>query len=82
MTGFENKLGAQAPVDFWNPVGLAADGDVAAFKRRCFMEVEHGRISMMATMGNLDAIRFHEFLCLSLCSAMQAFYPLFQSLHV
>ena len=44
----------QAPVGFWDPVGFTADGDVAAFKRRRSVELKHGRISMMATMGALD----------------------------
>merc|ERR1740115_498728 len=48
---FENELGVQAPVGFWDPVGFTADGDVAAFKRRRSVELKHGRISMMACMG-------------------------------
>jgi len=54
MMAFENELGVQAPVGFWDPVGFTADGDVAAFKRRRSVELKHGRISMMATMGALD----------------------------
>ena len=53
MTAFENELGVQAPVGFWDPVGFTSDGDVAAFKRRRSVELKHGRISMMATMGVL-----------------------------
>ena len=56
LTAFENELGVQAPVGFWDPVGFTADGDVAAFKRRRSVELKHGRISMMATMGDLDAL--------------------------
>ena len=48
---FENELGVQAPVGFWDPVGFTSDGDVASFKRRRSVELKHGRISMMATMG-------------------------------
>lgn len=48
---FENELGVQAPVGFWDPVGFTSDGDVATFKRRRSVELKHGRISMMATMG-------------------------------
>ena len=55
MTAFENELGVQAPVGFWDPVGFTSDGDVAAFKRRRSVELKHGRISMMATMGVLTA---------------------------
>jgi len=56
LTAFENELGVQAPVGFWDPVGFTADGDVAAFKRRRSVELKHGRISMMATMGALTAM--------------------------
>eukprot|EP00434_Breviolum_minutum_P041838 symbB.v1.2.037221.t1/scaffold5435.1/size40275/4 len=56
MLAFENELGVQAPVGFWDPVGFTADGDVAAFKRRRSVELKHGRISMMATMGASDLI--------------------------
>ena len=52
---FENELGVQEPVGFWDPAGFTADGDVANFKRRRSVELKHGRISMMATMGPLFA---------------------------
>ena len=45
----------QDPVGFWDPVGFTSDGDVATFKRRRSVELKHGRISMMATMGHVDA---------------------------
>merc|ERR1719375_3064811 len=48
---FENELGVQEPVGFWDPVGFTADGDVSAYKRRRSVELKHGRISMLATMG-------------------------------
>merc|ERR1719226_247522 len=48
---FENELGVQAPVGFWDPIGYTSDGDEAAFKRRRQTELKHGRISMLATMG-------------------------------
>jgi light-harvesting complex I chlorophyll a/b binding protein 1 len=48
---FESELGVQAPIGFWDPLGLSADGDVAAFKRRRETELKHGRLSMLATMG-------------------------------
>jgi len=51
MRAFENELGVQAPVGFWDPVGFTADGDVEAFQRRRQTEIKHGRISMLATMG-------------------------------
>merc|ERR1712242_411408 len=51
LRAFESELGVQEPVGFWDPLGLAADGDVAAFKRRRSVEIKHGRICMLATMG-------------------------------
>ena len=51
MTAFENELGVQAPVGFWDPAGFTADGSVENFKRRRQTELKHGRISMLATMG-------------------------------
>jgi len=51
LRAFENELGVQAPVGFWDPLGLSADGDVEVFRRRRETEIKHGRISMLATMG-------------------------------
>merc|ERR550537_1138522 len=51
LRAFESELGVQEPVGFWDPAGFTSDGDVAKFKRRRSVELKHGRISMMATMG-------------------------------
>merc|ERR1711904_84946 len=51
LRAFENELGVQEPVGFWDPLGFSADGDVASFKRRRSVELKHGRICMLATMG-------------------------------
>eukprot|EP00913_Durusdinium_trenchii_P022386 g21030.t1 len=51
LSAFENELGVQAPVGFWDPAGFTADGSVEDFKRRRQTELKHGRISMLATMG-------------------------------
>jgi hypothetical protein len=51
LRAFENELGVQEPVGFWDPLGFTADGDGLAFKRRRHVELKHGRISMLATMG-------------------------------
>eukprot|EP00913_Durusdinium_trenchii_P025830 g24242.t1 len=40
-----------APVGFWDPLGLSADGDVETFKRRRAAELKHGRICMLACVG-------------------------------
>merc|ERR1712159_271205 len=51
LRAFESELGVQEPAGFWDPLGFTADGDVASFKRRRSVELKHGRICMMATMG-------------------------------
>merc|ERR1719224_98095 len=51
LRAFENELGVQAPVGFWDPAGLSADGSTENFARRRQTELKHGRISMLATMG-------------------------------
>ena len=40
----QGELGVQAPVGFWDPLGLSADGDMDTFKRRRAVELKHGRI--------------------------------------
>ncbi|CAE7399259.1 FCPE [Symbiodinium natans] len=50
-SAFEGELGVQAPVGFWDPIGLSADGDVDTFKRRRAVELKHGRICMLACVG-------------------------------
>jgi len=51
LRAFEGELGVQAPVGFWDPLGLSADGDVDTFKRRRAAELKHGRICMLACVG-------------------------------
>merc|ERR1719469_965777 len=50
---FEDELGAQAPLGFYDPIGLVADGDQEKFDRLRFVELKHGRISMLAVVGYL-----------------------------
>merc|ERR1712226_1438757 len=51
LRAFEFELGSQAPLGFWDPLGLSADGDEQKFKRRRAIEFKHGRVSMLACMG-------------------------------
>jgi hypothetical protein len=55
MASFEKSLGAQAPLGFYDPLGLVADGDQAKFDRLRYVEIKHGRISMLAVAGYLVA---------------------------
>lgn len=50
---FESELGAQEPLGFFDPLGLVADGDQAKFDRLRYVEIKHGRISMLAVAGYL-----------------------------
>eukprot|EP00438_Fugacium_kawagutii_P005195 Skav234132 [mRNA] locus=scaffold753:225443:229183:- [translate_table: standard] len=50
-TGFEGLVGDQAPLGFWDPLGLSKDNDVEVFKRRRETEIKHGRVAMFATIG-------------------------------
>jgi len=61
MQAFENELGVQDPVGFWDPVGFTRDGDVQAFKRRRATELKHGRLSMIACIGYIVPEVFGKF---------------------
>merc|ERR1712115_290741 len=51
LRAFENELGVQPPVGFWDPLGFTADGSVENFQRRRAVELKHGRIAMFAATG-------------------------------
>merc|ERR1712050_277004 len=51
LRAFENELGVQAPVGFWDPADFCADGDKANFQRRRAVEIKHGRVAMYACIG-------------------------------
>jgi len=50
---FEDALGAQPPLGFWDPLNLLADADEERFDRLRYVEIKHGRISMLAMLGHL-----------------------------
>merc|ERR1711920_1163640 len=50
---FESELGAQPPLGFFDPLGLLNDADQERFDRLRYVEVKHGRISMLAFLGNI-----------------------------
>ena len=50
---FENEIGAQPPLGFWDPLGLLATADQARFERLRTVETKHGRIAMLAILGHL-----------------------------
>jgi len=53
LSAFEDSLGAQPPIGFFDPLGLVADGDQETFDRLRFVEIKHGRICMLAFLGQI-----------------------------
>lgn len=51
--GFENEIGAQPPLGFWDPLGLLKNADQARFDRLREVETKHGRIAMLAILGHI-----------------------------
>merc|ERR1719273_1579387 len=51
--GFENELGAQAPLGFYDPLGLLDNADQEKFDRLRYVEIKHGRICMLGVVGYL-----------------------------
>eukprot|EP00978_Attheya_sp_CCMP212_P003013 scaffold6177_cov47-Attheya_sp.AAC.2 len=50
---FEDALGAQAPLGFFDPLGLVADGNQETFDRLRYVEIKHGRICQLAFLGQI-----------------------------
>jgi len=50
---FENEVGAQPPLGFYDPLGLLNGADEARFNRLRYVEVKHGRIAMLAVLGHI-----------------------------
>ena len=53
VAAFEGELGAQAPLGFFDPLGLLTNADQARFDRLRAVELKHGRISMLAVLGHI-----------------------------
>jgi len=53
LNSFEKALGAQEPLGFYDPLGLLNDADEERFNRLRNVEIKHGRIAMLAFVGNL-----------------------------
>merc|ERR1712061_879207 len=45
------ELGAVPPLGYWDPFGMMAFQDKAKFDRNRELELKHGRICMVATIG-------------------------------
>lgn len=53
LSAFENEIGAQPPLGFFDPLGLLDDADDARFNRLRYVELKHGRVSMLAVLGHI-----------------------------
>jgi hypothetical protein len=52
-SAFENELGAQEPIGFYDPLNLLKDADEKRFSRLRYVELKHGRIAMLAFAGQI-----------------------------
>ena len=50
---FENEIGVQAPLGFWDPLGLLKDASQERFDRLRTVETKHGRIAQLAILGHI-----------------------------
>ena len=50
---FADAVGAQAPLGFFDPLGLLLDADQERFDRLREVEVKHGRVAMLAVLGHI-----------------------------
>jgi len=53
LNAFESELGAQAPLGFFDPLGMLDDADQDRFDRLRYVEIKHGRIAQLAFLGQI-----------------------------
>jgi len=53
LKAFEDELGAQPPLGFFDPLDLVADATQRRFDRLRFVEIKHGRVCMLAFLGQI-----------------------------
>ena len=53
LNAFEGEVGVQAPLGFFDPLGLLDDADQDRFDRLRYVEIKHGRISQLAFLGQI-----------------------------
>jgi hypothetical protein len=53
LSAFESEIGAQEPLGFYDPLGFLVDADQERFDRLRYVELKHGRISMLAFLGQI-----------------------------
>merc|ERR1719384_1805283 len=53
LKAFESELGVQDPLGFWDPLNLLEGADQERFDPLRYVELKHGRISMLAFLGQI-----------------------------
>jgi hypothetical protein len=53
LQAFEEEIGAQPPLGYWDPLGLLNDADEDRFNRLRYVEIKHGRVAMLAVLGHI-----------------------------
>jgi hypothetical protein len=53
LNAFENELGAQEPLGYWDPLNMLYNADQERFDRLRYVELKHGRIAMLAVAGHI-----------------------------
>ena len=53
LNAFEDELGVQPPLGFWDPMGLLNGADEERFNRLRYVEIKHGRIAQLGFLGNI-----------------------------
>jgi len=52
-SAFDNELGVQAPLGYWDPLGMLDNASQDQFDRLRYVEIKHGRVAMLAFLGNI-----------------------------
>jgi len=53
LNAFEDELGVQPPLGFFDPLGLLDGANQERFDRLRFVEIKHGRVAMLAFLGQI-----------------------------
>ncbi|EJK47965.1 hypothetical protein THAOC_33280 [Thalassiosira oceanica] len=53
LNAYQDELGAQAPIGFWDPLQMTKGASQERFDRLRYVELKHGRISMLAFLGQI-----------------------------
>jgi len=53
LNAFDAELGVQAPIGFFDPLGMLDNASQDQFDRLRYVEIKHGRIAQLAFLGNI-----------------------------